>query len=889
MMTTSPNQTANLRDFFEKFDDSKRAVARLMARENITVVVDATADTAWFELNTRVLTIPNWPLSTDQCDMLLAHEIGHALYTDPLRYIAAEYSRDGIRLPGMNTYLNILEDIRIERRIQQAYPGMVGVFTRAYAEFTATGPIFQCNVTDGTILMSGEWEPIAGYSLITRLNLHFKIGRAVTIPFSDAEQAIVVQCNELRSIDDVIRLARKIYYEDLSQMSKKDRDAVAAMKALDREMRDLRRGAASLLGEPVRSTRPFPSKGEDELSTPETSVSTRDGEEIDGDVDTDEDRRHQPARSMSAGRDPEGQTAVSEDKAVDAEEEDKDDENDAVDVEDDEEEDDLDDEDDEDDYAGDRKSEFDALKALDALNEYMKTMRQQHEERLPRVPEQYVMAQMPDALFDAQSIDATTFSSQVHDYLLKYPQCKAAMPVLERAFKHKYDALIQSMVQDFTRRRHAKVDARSHVGKTGRLDMGKLSQYRFAEDLFKRVRIVPDGQSHGIVMVIDASGSMNTVFADVLEQVMLFAHFTHTVNVPFQAYLFQTSQYNVMTPERLAKRNAARRTLPMRALMPPDDLQFVCLVDTTVAKISFKQQMQALSMMWFAHVKGTIDGVDVSVKSPLYGMPYNNLYLTPLHGGLLMAEKAIERMKRRYALDKTTLVTVSDGGDGSSLLYHAHPRVKVDGVPVTTPSDDDDDDMLTARYDRSPHAEFLRTQLRNGLMVRDQITKKLWLYASMERSPYTNVERLVSTPNAELTMLYDIIAHRHGTRTIHMHIHAGAVTRKYRNDPTRYLNVSYASMVRVKKDDAGYALADKAMLEAFWERKDEQFQLPDGLGCAQNTVIILSDALELVENEFDEWDFEGKTVAAIVRQFNKQAVKATSRRQFTKLLMPSII
>ena len=63
-------------------DETKRGLAKLLARENITVR-HATVDTAMFNIQTRELLLPKWKdITVDQYDLLIGHEVGHALYTD---------------------------------------------------------------------------------------------------------------------------------------------------------------------------------------------------------------------------------------------------------------------------------------------------------------------------------------------------------------------------------------------------------------------------------------------------------------------------------------------------------------------------------------------------------------------------------------------------------------------------------------------------------------------------------------------------------------------------------------------------------------------------------------------------------------------------------------
>jgi hypothetical protein len=62
--------------------DSKSNLARLMATENL-VIEQRRVPTAFFDIKNRVLTVPilNGNLSPELYDLLLGHEVGHALET----------------------------------------------------------------------------------------------------------------------------------------------------------------------------------------------------------------------------------------------------------------------------------------------------------------------------------------------------------------------------------------------------------------------------------------------------------------------------------------------------------------------------------------------------------------------------------------------------------------------------------------------------------------------------------------------------------------------------------------------------------------------------------------------------------------------------------------
>lgn len=100
-------------------DELKTNLARLMAAEDIQVVHQV-IETAAFNTKDRILHLPIWKgVSDDLYNMLITHEIGHALYT-PETYGDREAHPVFNRIPS--AYINIIEDVRIERLVKNKYP-----------------------------------------------------------------------------------------------------------------------------------------------------------------------------------------------------------------------------------------------------------------------------------------------------------------------------------------------------------------------------------------------------------------------------------------------------------------------------------------------------------------------------------------------------------------------------------------------------------------------------------------------------------------------------------------------------------------------------------------------------------------------------------------------
>ena len=103
--------------------DVKGTLAKLLATEDL-VVEHRHVETAQFDVDTRILTLPIWDSSSIVIDVLVSHEVGHALFTpnvDPPTDIPREF-------------LNITEDVRVEKLMKRKYMGIGKTFYRGYKE-----------------------------------------------------------------------------------------------------------------------------------------------------------------------------------------------------------------------------------------------------------------------------------------------------------------------------------------------------------------------------------------------------------------------------------------------------------------------------------------------------------------------------------------------------------------------------------------------------------------------------------------------------------------------------------------------------------------------------------------------------------------------------------
>jgi len=125
----------------------------------------------------------------------------------------------------------------------------------------------------------------------------------------------------------------------------------------------------------------------------------------------------------------------------------------------------------------------------------------------------------------AENIKNTSYNKEV--FLSEYNK-----------FKNESNKVVSYLVKEFEMRKNAEQQSRSRISKTGELNLNKIHEYRFTDDIFARMTKVPNGKSHGLVMFIDWSGSMAEHMSATIKQLLNLVFFCKKVNIPFEVYAF---------------------------------------------------------------------------------------------------------------------------------------------------------------------------------------------------------------------------------------------------------------------------------------------------------------------------------------------------------------
>lgn len=187
---------------------SKSTLAKLLATENISVEYRK-VQTASFDIVNRRLTLPILnDVTPEMTDLLVGHEVGHALDT-PQSYVDAAKAGGS----AYSTFLNVVEDARIERKIKDRYPGLRKPMAIAYRQFTERD------------FFGIKNKDVNGMLLIDRINLHFKLGAIAGIKFNADEMSYVNEIEKADSFEQVKNISERLYDFCKAELEQKREEA----------------------------------------------------------------------------------------------------------------------------------------------------------------------------------------------------------------------------------------------------------------------------------------------------------------------------------------------------------------------------------------------------------------------------------------------------------------------------------------------------------------------------------------------------------------------------------------------------------------------------------------------------------------------------------------
>lgn len=735
---------------------SKDLLARLMSRENLTIEHSSNAQSAAFDTKTRHLILPMYKGMSDTLrTMLTAHEVGHA--REGTRMDPTIYAKIDAQNPKrVQKYLNIVEDVRIERRMKDLYPGLREMFAKGYKELVDSG-----NFTN----LRPEQLPLL--SFIDRLNIHAKLGFLPEwhVPFTAAEAKLVERCYQTTTFEDAVALTQEIYDFQKNQQEQNSGQGAGQPKPGEGEgegegkpskskskSKSDQTGQSSQSGksdkseksEPGESGKPSSGSSKPSQSGSNSGSSSK-GKKQDsfeeetsmsgGDIDSDEsdsDESDSDGSENDSGDSGESEGDSDSDGDSETDESDSDSDGDAEGTDGD--------------PAPEMEGETDGQTDHDSTEGGKSdTIKPGAANSITRpgqsIPGASVMDSTTEEMLDASALAKDTTGAKSVNVVVDWKSANLenivfSVEEVQNSIENarKFDAAgskkasenyaawsteirpdINFMVQEFERRKAAVSYARQRESEMGRIDPLKLHQYRTSDNIFKKTMVEHKGKNHGMVMLIDWSGSMAGCLESTFKQVIALSMYCQKIRVPFEVYAFTTSGL-ANTGGRAGANKDYRRQFTGANVIS----EFAAKYGTTAIRPNAVAMFQILkSNVAPAKLRRHLENcfyVATQNHSSFAGMGG-----TPLTEAVLASFKIISEFRAKHRVEIMNLVLLSDGDGGSVVDYgnNAPSYYGSSAAPIVSFRDHTTKHAVTYQAD---NATFYRQETEGLLKLLSDLT-----------------------------------------------------------------------------------------------------------------------------------------------------------------------
>tara|TARA_R100001443_G_scaffold1347_5_gene5078 strand:- start:3676 stop:5862 length:2187 start_codon:yes stop_codon:yes gene_type:complete len=232
-----------------------------------------------------------------------------------------------------------------------------------------------------------------------------------------------------------------------------------------------------------------------------------------------------------------------------------------------------------------------------------------------------------------------------------------------RKFKQTTQKEVNYLVKEFECRKSADSYARATTSRTGILDCTKLHTYKYNEDLFKKVTTLPDGKNHGLIFVLDWSGSMQDTIKDTCKQLFNLVWFCKKVGIPFDVYAF-TGEWRKWDYHNDGENPALNLHYEKKDGLLCVHERF-SMMNILTSEMSGKNVEKQLLNVWRLACAFT------SCWNTKYSYPAQvSLSGTPLNEAIISLHQIIPSFKKSHNLQKVHCIVLTDG-EANTVPYHA--------------------------------------------------------------------------------------------------------------------------------------------------------------------------------------------------------------------------
>jgi len=620
-------------------------LAKLMATENINVEFKKVS-TPSFELVSRTLTLPLWKdISKETYNMLVAHEVSHALYTPTKEWGEAAAVSDKRRVAA-----NVVEDARIEKMIMKKYPGCRFDFLKGYKEL---------HEKDFFGLSKGGLDD---RTLLDRINVYYKSYGNVYVPFSNDEKVWIDRIDKISSFAEALEIADELIKHDESKKEEDPISNVSDDSALSNDSEELDST------ENGSESEDSDSEGEDDGSgSADDDSSESDDNESNG-FEEGKDNEETDDEASENGSITDGDS--NEEDSADGNDDNSDDDTENKEV----------------------KSSMDSLEEkLTNISETNKYDR--YGDRFnntihlfnPYLEDDFnkVILPMKDFLMYANRKSSEFYNNYKtnSDINLITPSDAYATIRLENL------KVVNNMVKTFEMKKSATLNARTMTAKTGLIDMNRLPFYKLTDDIFLQNEVTPKGKNHAILMYLDMSGSMNGErITSALSQIINMAMFCDKVSIPYRVYAFTDHAFDWARSSEIGHTTIKRKEWKLGFNIPygrfsesPTEEKYVGFhyEDSGLSLVelirSDAPKADRLSAMGFfassiINYREYIKPGSRPTRTYAYNFTYGLTGSTPLNAALYIAPKLINSYRKEVNAEKMNFFIYTDG-DATDPFY----------------------------------------------------------------------------------------------------------------------------------------------------------------------------------------------------------------------------
>ena len=245
-----------------------------------------------------------------------------------------------------------------------------------------------------------------------------------------------------------------------------------------------------------------------------------------------------------------------------------------------------------------------------------------------------------------------------------------------KKFKTSAQKEVNYLVKEFECRKAADQYARASTARTGVLDTARLHTYKYNEDLFKKVSVIPDGKNHGLVFVLDWSGSMSDVMIDTCKQLFNLVWFCRKVSIPFEVYAF-TNEWRAREWDYENERYIAADREPHYQkkdglLVVDESFSMMNILTSKVSGKEIEHQMLNIWRLAYCFGRGYSCSYTYSNRMSLSG--------TPLNEALIALHQILPKFQKENKLQKVQCIVLTDG-EASQLVRHKEVQRRWDKEP----------------------------------------------------------------------------------------------------------------------------------------------------------------------------------------------------------------